>query len=280
VSVTNAFDQASLHYDGQARLQKQVAAQMDEALSWVLFSPKKWLDLGCGTGFLTEKILARYPDAQGHALDVAPGMLEVLAGKKLPVTSVLSDAHALPFEDNQFDLIVSNLMLQWTDFKVVSQEVMRLLKPGGLFVFSTLGPDTLQELNQSWQQADEPTLGLNKALKRPRTLAFSDMHDLGDILRATAFVDVVMQADPIILDFSSPMALMRHLKTIGASALPNRFSGLTTPRQLKACFSAYEAFKDKTRGTYPATFEILYGHAWCSQNKQRTRDFPLPVEGA
>ena len=280
VQVNDAFDQAAYRYEAEARMQAYVATRLDEALSWVKHQPKTWLDLGCGTGFLTEKMLLRYPGAQGFALDRAPGMLRVLEGKGHAVTSVLSDAHAMPFPDNHLDLVVSNLMLQWTDFKQVASEVFRVLKPGGLFVFSSLGPDTLKELRCSWAEADRALAAASGAALKQRVLSFSDMHDLGDVLRGMAFADIVMQADPIILDFASPMAVMRHVKAIGASALPGRASGLTTPRQLKACLAAYETFHDADRGVYPATFEVLYGHAWCPQKKPARSTFPLPVAGA
>jgi malonyl-CoA O-methyltransferase len=137
-------------------------------------------------------------------------------------------------------------------------------------MFSTLGPDTLIELRRSWSAVD----GFN------HVNAFVDMHDIGDALLRARLTDPVMDAERITLTYQDVFGLMRDLKTLGAHNVSHgRARGLTGKGRLGAMKAAYEGFRRD--GVLPATYEVVYGHAWAPEASQlRQRDdsagvFPL-----
>jgi malonyl-CoA O-methyltransferase len=162
---------------------------------------------------------------------------------------VCADAERLPLAHASVDFLFSNLALQWSPPGAVFAEAARVLPAGGLFMFSTLGPDTLKELRAAF---GESTAHVH---------AFVDMHDVGDALVHAGFADPVMEMEVITLEYTRVEDLARDLRATGArNALPHRARGLTTPRLWKRMAERYEA--QRRDGALPATFEIVYGHAW------------------
>ena len=149
-------------------------------------------------------------------------------------------------------MIFSNLTLQWcSDLDKVFAEFRRLLKPGGLALFSTFGPDTLKELRDSWAAAD----------KAVHVGAFIDMHDIGDALLRSGFADPVMDAERFTLTYADVYGVMNELKALGAhNAATGRPRTLTGKGRLRAMAAAYERYRDN--GILPASFEVVYGLAW------------------
>jgi malonyl-CoA O-methyltransferase len=165
-----------------------------------------------------------------------------------------ADLEALPLADDSVDLIHSNATLQWaTDLDRTFAELRRVLRPGGLLMFTTFGPDTLMELRAAWAAAD----GGSHAHVSP----FMDMHDIGDAMVRARFADPVMDAERITVTYPDVRGLMGDLKSLGAhNALAGRPRGLTGRRRLAAMEQAYEA--ERRDGRLPATYEVVYGHAW------------------
>ena len=253
--VRRAFDAAAKSYDEAAVLQAEVCRRLLEKLDIVRLQPACILDAGCGTGQAFHGLHAHFRQADIIALDLAENMLLETAKRKrlfkrpLPVCG---DVESLPFANESIDLVFSSLSLQWcNDLNCVFSEVLRVLKPGGLFVFSTFGPDTLKELKASWQQINDKT----------HVNAFIDMHDIGDALLQIGFAEPVMEAEIITVNYSRVDDLMRDLKQIGASVKqPGEQTGLTTPTVLTRLRDAYEVYR--TPDGLPASYEIVYGHAW------------------
>ncbi len=146
-------------YDAAAVLQREVSERLLERLDLTTVAPRRVLDVGCGTGRPTRHLLARYPGAELLGVDLAPNMLKV-AGRRAwyapwqkRARFVCADAAALPFADTSFDILYASLVLQWCeDLDATLLEWRRLLKPHGLLLFSTLGPDTLKELRTSCER--------------------------------------------------------------------------------------------------------------------------------
>ena len=90
---------------------------------------------------------------------------------------------------------------------------------------------------------------------------FIDMHDIGDLLVKTGFADPVMEMETLTLEYANVEAIARDLKAIGAhNTLPGRPRGLSGRGRWKKMAERYEA--SRRDGALPATFEVVYGHAW------------------
>jgi len=271
-AVRRAFGRAAPTYDAAAVLQREVGARLAERLDYVRLAPDAILDAGCGTGQALGELAVRYPRARVVGIDLAYPMVRaarervrrsrslfdrllapVRAKSRGPAPAlVCADVNALPFAGVAFDLVWSNLALQWVnDVPRALAEFRRAMKVGGLVLFSTFGPDTLKELRTAFARADAHT----------HTNRFVDMHDLGDMLVHAGFADPVMEMEPITLTYDRPLALLAELKAIGATnATRGRPRGLTGAVRWRRMLEALE--KMRRDGRIPATFEVVYGHAW------------------
>lgn len=258
------FDRAADTYDTAAVLQREVADRMIERLDVVKREPARILDVGCGTGYCTRLLARRYRRARITGVDIAWRMTahaRRAAGWFGQKHFVCGDSERLPFANGAFDMVTSNLMLQWCDPLTVFGEFVRVLEPGGLLMFTTFGPDTLLELKQAWRSADNAG----------HVHGFIDMHDLGDALVRAGFAEPVMDAERYTLTYGDVYGVMRDLKAIGAgNAQPSRPRGLTGRARFKRFQAAYETMaKD---GRIPATYEVAYGHAWAPTAARPRRD--------
>ena len=259
--VRRAFSRAAPEYDAAAVLQREVCQRMLERLDYIKFQPDRILDAGSGTGWGTRQLAERNPATQVVALDIALGMLNVAREqsswwRKLFSTNqqnhICADVEALPLAANSVGMIWSNLALQWcNDLPATFGELHRVLKTDGLLMFSTFGPDTLKELRSAFNGVD----GHNHISR------FTDMHDLGDMLTHNGFADPVMDMEILTLTYSDVKSVMQDLRGIGAhNATAGRGQGMMGKTAWKHVLERYEYFRRE--GKLPATFEIVYGHAW------------------
>ena len=165
---------------------------------------------------------------------------------------VCADASRLPLAAGTIDLVWSNLTLQWiNDASAAFAEFHRVLRVGGLVMFTTFGPDTLKELRAAFAGVDGAT----------HVSRFIDMHDVGDMLVRAGFADPVMDMETITLTYADATTMMRELKAIGAhNATVGRPRGLTGRARWSRVLARLEAFRRD--GRLPATYEVVYGHAW------------------
>lgn len=253
--VRRAFDRAAESYDDAALLQKEVCSRLLERLDYIRLTPRMILDAGAGTGEAVVPLMKRYKKTRLIVLDLSEQMLAraLVHGSLLRRPEpVCADIEQLPFRANSFDLVFSNLTLQWcNDLPMTLQGLLRVLKPGGLLMFTTFGPDTLKELRACWHQLDN-AVHVNQ---------FTDMHDVGDALLQAGFVDPVMEAETITVQYRTIDQLMADLRAIGANATAQGGrSGLTTPSMLASLRQAYDAYR--VDELLPASYEVVYGHAW------------------
>lgn len=254
--VRAAFERAAPAYERHARVQAEVGERLLERLAPVRLAPRRILDAGAGTGLLARRLARSYRGARVLAVDLAEGMLRE-ARRKAPRWRsrqgfVCADAERLPLPGACVELVLSNLMLQWFHEPApVLAELARVLAPGGLLQFSTFGPDTLRELRESWAAADGHV----------HVHAFLDMHDIGDALVRAGFADVVMDAERLTFSYRQLGDLMQELRGLGArNVSAGRSPGLTGRRRLERVREAYES--RRREGRLPATFEVVYAHAW------------------
>lgn len=230
---------------------------MLERLEYVKLAPRRVLDAGCGPAREADSLADRYPQAAIVLLDVAPPMLRLAqpAGGFLSRLLARRAKHAvcgemerLPLASSSIGLAWSNMALHWAaDPLAAIRELHRVLEPGALLLFSTLGPDSLKEL---------------RAVVGPsRVHAFTDMHDIGDMLVGAGFADPVMDAEHVTLTYASARDFLADLRASGQTcALAERPRGLAGRGFLCALTGALDAQRRADR--LEATFEVVYGHAW------------------
>jgi malonyl-CoA O-methyltransferase len=277
--VRRAFSRASASYGDAARLQHEIEARLLESLDYYAEgraaeaqTPAVAIDLGCGPGGASRAIRARWPKAHVLSIDLAlpmlrrhvvevPGLARSLArllpGAAAPLSARLcADARALPLADHSVDLVFSNLCLQWIeDLPAVFAGLRRVLKPGGMLVVSTFGPDTLYELRGAFASADAV----------PHVSPFASIAQFGDALIGSGFRNPVLDRDELITRYDDLPALMRELRAIGATnALRARRHTLTGKARFAAAANAYESFREG--GRLPATWEVITALAWAPEH--------------
>lgn len=252
--IAKSFNKNASHYDRLALLQKEVAYRLIERLDYIKLQPRTIVELGSATGYCSQLIRQRYPDAEILSIDLALNMLAIASQQShTNIKFICADAYHLPLPDNSVDLIISNLMLPWCDdFVPLFRECHRVLKPEKLFMFTTLGPDTLKELRLSWAAVD----------KYPHVNSFVDMHDIGDALVHAQFLDPVMDVENIQLIYPRAELILQDLKMMGSQNLHNnKRLSLLSKIKFKQFITAYEKYQ-LAPDQFPVTCEIIYGHAW------------------
>lgn len=267
-AVRRNFSRHADTTDAVSALNREVASRMAERLDYIRIDPHRVIDVGCGTGPDIAELTRRYPAAQVIGVDAAVAALRLarpargLLSRVNPFSRAsaaavaCADVEHLPLAAGTVSLAWSNLMLNWLDDPLPAlKELGRVLEVGGMVMFSTLGPDTLKELRASFPRADGD-----------RIHRFIDMHDLGDALLKAGFGDPVMDMQMITLTYADLDGLLRDLRLSGAaSAACSRPKGLTGRGVWEQARSRYETLRQDAR--LPATFEVVFGHAWKVQPK-------------
>ncbi len=275
--VRRAFDHAAASYDAHAVLQREVCDRLLSRLDFMTLQPGRVLDVGTGTGYGLAHLRERYQHADLVALDISPAMLKAararlpehtwaqralarMATRRLPSHhAVCADMDRLPLATGSIDLVWSSLAVQWAhDLEATLKGFHDVLAPGGLLMFATFGPDTLKELRQAFAAVDDA----------PHVNTFIDLHDIGDMLIHAGFASPVMEMEMLTLTYADLKSLMRDLKGIGAhNAAAARKRGLLGKTAWSQLEQAYEVHRRD--GRLPATFEVIYGHAWAGDKTRR-----------
>lgn len=261
-NVRSAFNASAKDYDAFSLLQRTITERLIESFDQIKIKPGAILDLGSGTGFGSRKLKQRFKKAHIYQCDLSDEMLRRSKKQSSYFFSkdhfVCANAKQIPLSDNHFDLVFSSLMLQWcSDLDAVFTEVKRLLKPGGVFLFTSFGPDTLKELRDSWSKVDEHV----------HANAFVDIHDIGDALMRNGLNEPVLSVEHLTLTYDDCKQLMRDLKGIGAQNINSgRRKTLTGKKRLAKMVQYYESYRENNK--LPATYEVIYGHAWQPDSNQ------------
>ncbi len=274
--VRKAFDHAAITYDQAAVLQIEIGQRLAERLQYVKMQPSSIIDIGSVTGLSIMLLVKQYKQSRLVALDISESMLKQTRKRmrwQRKFSTLCADAEAIPIISNQFDLVFSNLSIQWCHLSKVLSECYRILKPGGLLMFTTFGPDTLKELKVSWSEVSQAT----------HVNQFIDMHEIGDALLKQGYADPVMDVEWLKMTYNDVYPLMRDLKMIGAHNVNmGRNKGLTGKNAFQKMKVTYETYREN--GHLPATYEVIYGHAWVGdkiQNEKMLKDkktFPVTLK--
>ena len=264
--VRRSFGRAASGYAERAVLQHEVEARLLDRLDYVGTPPARILDVGCGPGSASRALKKRWPKAQVIALDLALPMLRQAkrgAGLWLPrYSTVCADTRALPFAPGSVDLVFSNLCMQWIeDLPALFTQWRTVLAPGGFLACSSFGPQTLDELRSAFASVDAA----------PHVSDFPPIQHIGDALMAGGFRDPVLDTDRFTLTYPNAIDLMHDLRGIGAGhAVMQRRRALTGKSRINGAISAYETFRQPD-GLLPATYEVLYAHAFAPDPGQPLR---------
>jgi malonyl-CoA O-methyltransferase len=272
--VRRSFDRAARTYDSAAAVQKEIRSRLLERLDIVRLAPTAVLDLGAGTGHASRELKRRYASAKVIALDCSLPMLRESARQQSLLrrfAPVCADAHRLPLRSGSLDLVLSNLLLEWChDPDAVFAEVARVLRPQGLFTFTTVGPDTLKELRELWR-------GIDGAVHVHR---FIDMHDFGDALLRAGFAEPVMDTERLTVTYPSLRALLDELRGSGARNVAlGRPHGLTGRARGAAVLE--RSAKLARNGALNISVEVIHGHAWAPAERRSRRagdEVLVPIE--
>lgn len=130
-----SYDQRCIDY-ARGRFDAVVPDEIQRELPY-----DRALELGCGTGFFLLNLIQAGVARRGSVTDLSPGMVEVATrnGRSLglDVDGRVADAEGIPYQDDTFDLVVGHAVLHHIpDVELSLREVVRVLKPGGRFVFA------------------------------------------------------------------------------------------------------------------------------------------------
>ena len=266
--IMYSFNKKASSYDQYSLIQKEVAQRLYDRLSSIKIKPMSILDIGCGTGHLSDMLFRLYPDANITCLDISFNMLEESYKKNGNLSCILSDAENMPFKNNKFDLIISSFTLHWCDeIEKIFFDTHRFLKDKGLFLFATVGPNTLDELETAYYQAIDTEKHVNY---------FSDMHTYGDLLLKFGFHDPVMDTEKIIVEYNTFKDVLDSLKKTGANMVRDSKPSYISKNSYQKLSNAYPTNQSNDR--YPVTYEMIYGTAWKNIENTAENTEVIPIK--
>lgn len=249
--IKQAFGNASSSYDSVAQLQRNVGrALMDKIGHGSRFGTV--IDIGSGTGYMVHEFLTERKcfAEQIVALDIALPMLRS-AKEKLNANNgvgyLCADLEALPLISSSADLVISNAAYQWSrNPGKAFAEVGRVLRPGGRFMFTTFGANTLFELRDAWRSVDA----------HAHVNDFYSGNQISALLEMSGFAVLQINTECVVSDYPSVWDLMIELKSLGArTVIEGAKPHLTSKSAMERMMSAYR--RGSVDGNVPATFEII-----------------------
>ncbi|KEQ27843.1 malonyl-ACP O-methyltransferase BioC [Paenibacillus tyrfis] len=273
LSIRRRFDRsARASYDAHARVQRVMANKLGRSLARrkerAGETRPHLLEIGCGTGLLTEILLRDWPDAFITALDIAPAMLEAAeqrirskaasadANQRLSVSFHLADAEAwaAQAEPLSFDVIVSSACFQWLGRpQETLRHLRRLLRPGGLLAFTTFGPETFHELHESFA-AVYRSCGLEP---QRHGLSFLSAGEWRTLLQHAGFAEVREESTIRTEGYASVSEFLHSVKATGASvSAADASRGLGWRSLFAGMFREYEKRFPAPEGI-AATYQLL-----------------------
>lgn len=226
------------------QLAAEVANRLLERLDGLRFVPRTVVDLGCGAGLEARRLAERFADARVVAVDHSAAALRATSVQRgrwrKRFERVRGDAGALPLADASVDLLFSSLVVPAVgDLAALVNGMRRVLRPGGLLLVSTLGPDTLAD----WRTADEPRGHL------------ADVQTVGDLLIRSGFVEPVLDTDWITTEYRDAGALAAELDALTI--------GIPRPERLARA----------SQGPVHCTWEVVYASCWAPPEGAPIRNF-------
>lgn len=249
------FNKAAHTYDNYSQVQQKMAHHLIQTIRMKHLYVKRILEIGCGTGYFTQLLAETYPDAQITAIDLAENMIRKAEEQveEENVKFVIADAESLSqFATETYDLIVSNAAIHWVQNPDnLLKEAMNLLKPGGSFISTALGPDTFLELRSSFQYVEQD-LGIQPT---DHLIPLPSMDDWGMQLAKAGFEKTEMEDHWLRQVYKDCRDLLQSIKATGANYRANRQSMFEARRVLIRMMELYnQAYRNK-QGMVYATYQ-------------------------
>jgi len=249
-ATRRAFDRAK-QFDTASFIHDAARDRLLERLGLVSFTPGVVVDLGCATGRGAAALAGLYAEARVVAVDASAGMLRATAARRGGgVAAVGGDAEQLPLRSHCVDLLFANLLLPWCRPDVVFAEAARVLEPGGVVMFATLGPDSLAEIRRAFSSVDA---GIH-------VHAAFDMHDLGDLAMRAGLAEPVLDVDRLTVTYAEPAILWRDLKAVAAANVAGGRRRALTGRDRWRRFE--RALAPVPGERFAVTVELIFGQAF------------------
>jgi malonyl-CoA O-methyltransferase len=254
--VARRFNMAASTYDQYAQVQQGMAQHLLNRVVERGQAPGRILEIGCGTGHLTQLLWTAFPTAEIVALDLAEKMVAVARRrvKAQGVSFVVADAEVWSAEaKGGYDLIISNATIQWfTQPQAMLAQWFRLLRPGGRLAASTFGPETFAELHCIYREVEHewrlPSQYHGLPLPNPaRWEAW---------LAETGWLDANVQEEKVKVAFPSCRHFLAAVKKTGASHSESRLPLLTECQLVKEVMARYDR-EYKAEGGVMATYHVV-----------------------
>ncbi len=246
------LDRAAPHFDDHAVVHDLTREALLSRLEPMSVTARTVIDLGAGTGRASRDLKRRFSRASVHSVDLSLAMLRQQTGSWLSRPSrIVASATALPLADASVDVVFANQLLPYVDnLPAAFAEVARVLVPGGVFAFATLGPDSFAEIRAAWAAVDDAE----------HVARFPDMHDLGDLIVRAGLSDPVLDVDHLNVSYREPARLVADLRALAlGNALEGRDRGLAGRARLDAFYSALFG---RPPSAATISLELVYGHAF------------------
>ena len=271
------FRRASATFDDADFMHAEARSRLLSRLPLLKLDPRMILDLGAATGKASGELAAMYPGARILAMDNCRQMVERSQARCAHLenaAAIAGDAERLPLQDACVDLVFANLLLPWCDPREVFSEAARVLREGGLLLFTSVGPDTLREVRWAWSEVDDAV----------HVHGFTDMHDLGDIAAQAGLAEPVLDVDRLNVSYRDVDGLVSDLRACGATNVAHGRRTQLTGRsrwrafreRLVAQSNAGEGTADgagrdashgggdngRRGGKFSVSVELIFGQAW------------------
>lgn len=183
------------------------------------------------------------------------------------VSTLVSDEELIPFEEDTFDLVLSNLSLHHiNDVPGALAQYHQCLRPDGLFFGAFFGGDTLQELREILLAAEIETAGGAS----PHISPLANVRDVGALLQRTGFALPVVDTDTFTVDYTNPFDLFKDLRGMAqTNVLVERSKKPLRKETLFKAVELYQKRHQKSDGRIIASFEIIYATGWTPHESQQ-----------
>ena len=207
-------------YSENAVIQRKMALKLMSYLNNTKFN--NILEVGCGTGFLTELADKNLEFQNYTAIDIVYECENYVKNINSDITFLAEDIEKFLSKNAQkYDLIISNASLQWVDdFEQVLKNLLNSLNPYGILLFSTFGRENFREISF----LSEATL---------------DYLSVSDLKKMFSDFDTIIEEELHIMSFKSPKEVLKHFQLTGVNAIN---SEIWTKKDLKNFENGYNNF--------------------------------------